>query len=1375
MNNNSIVKLYTLIISILISSQAYSISDNYYDILSSTNTPHVYEGKYLTGLDFPIGAVGGGTIRMNGKAERAWWQIFNNNEERVGSGRVPNSFFAIRTNTNGNTIVKALQTSSVGIFPAMNSLTFQGEFPFGWYTFNDSILPVQVKMEAFNPLIPMDLKNSSIPCAIYRISIKNTSAENTSVSILATQQNAVGFDGYGIIGRGKYFTGYGSNVNSIISDATSTSLQMTGNAGSLQLSAYETGMSTTASWDNSASLFNDFSDDGLLTGLTTATSSANGVTVDGALAKDFTLMPGQEKIITFVLSWYIPDGFHGHKNVPKWNFRGQQYENWWTNATDVDTYVKTNFDKLYTESKLYHDVLYSSNIPRYIIDRINSNLCVLKSPTVFWAKNGYFGLWESTSYEELWFGNAKHVYQYAQGISWIFPELSRRIMVQNLNTETTDGLLPSRDGEMLKTLDGHLGTILGIYRDYLLTDDNAWLYTVWTKTQKAMDYIISAYDNNKDGIFTGTYDNTLDCLTSGTNPVIGSMYVAALKATAKMAERMNDFTSRDLYNSIAVTAKSNLSVQLWDDNLKYFIEKSENVSGNFEFGNGSNISMFDGQWWSNMLNLGQIFPTNKTNIALSQIYNNNKVTDSIGAYVTTFRDFLGTGDDGWIMNKFPESFPAKPVNYHSEVMSGFEYAFASTLIQSGMLNEGLDVVNKIARRYDGRLRAGDETTAYNNATVFGAGSPFGEDECGDFYGRPLSSWSVLTSLQGYYYDGPTKIIKFEPKWKQDDHKSFFSTSTSWGMFTQTQSATNQVSKIELKYGSTRIRTIVLAIPKNKTAQHIVASLNGTALPFSSIEQYGNTLTIILTNSWEVNAGSNIAVSFDLRSPLQSSLESNFIDGTLTGWTPVTGSWSNVNGSIQGSSSGSIMLSKDNLTGENFSYEADIKMTTNSSSSALTFGGNEDCTNNYYIALDSENSEIKLYKNTPDQILGSSSYPLASSTWYHLKIVTNSQNIKVYFNNETSPIIDYNSNSSFAGKFGLDVYKGTAQFDNVKILEDGVSTLNDNALLSDLQVNGSTIQGFSLDKIVYNVVIPAGTELFPVVTAALSDSENASFLITQATGIPGSANIIVTAQDGITSKNYIINFKYDKELTLQFQPFTENFDSGDIAGWTKIIGTWTNTGGALQGQDTGNGQIMKNDIIGNNFSYEADIKLTTNNACGVLTFRGNDDGGITYLVALDGGSSCIKLYKFPYLSLTTVPYTFNINTWYHLKIIADTKNIKVYFENNPIPVIDFNDASYTKGKFGLTVWASTAIFDNIKASPLASGTSGIEKSMPNTSGWYLKNNMLKFYKIPTSNIEIFSLTGVKIDEYKPCSQINLKYKSGIYIVKADNMVAKIIVI
>ncbi|MGQ1787446.1 hypothetical protein [Saccharicrinis sp. GN24d3] len=84
-------------------------------------------------------------------------------------------------------------------------------------------------------------------------------------------------------------------------------------------------------------------------------------------------------------------------------------------------------------------------------------------------------------------------------------------------------------------------------------------------------------------------------------------------------------------------------------------------------------------------------------------------------------------------------------------------------------------------RYNGILRIGLNGDWGN----FGFnGNPFGDDECGQFYGRSLCNWSVLLVAQGFYYDGPKGIIGFDPNWKPADHCSFFTTAQAWGTFSQ---------------------------------------------------------------------------------------------------------------------------------------------------------------------------------------------------------------------------------------------------------------------------------------------------------------------------------------------------------------------------------------------------------------------------------------------------------------------------------------------------------------------------------------------------------------------------------------------------------------
>ena len=152
----------------------------------------VYEGQYLDAISVPVGGIGAGLIQVNGKAERSVWQIFNNFEHV----EVPNSFFAVWARPQGKEpVVRALQTLDVGVFPAMDRLRFRGEYPFGWFEFTDAAFPLRVEMEVFNPLIPLDVKCSSIPCGIFNLTASNEGDSPVEVSFLATQQNAIGIAG----------------------------------------------------------------------------------------------------------------------------------------------------------------------------------------------------------------------------------------------------------------------------------------------------------------------------------------------------------------------------------------------------------------------------------------------------------------------------------------------------------------------------------------------------------------------------------------------------------------------------------------------------------------------------------------------------------------------------------------------------------------------------------------------------------------------------------------------------------------------------------------------------------------------------------------------------------------------------------------------------------------------------------------------------------------------------------------------------------------------------------------------------------------------------------------------------------------------------
>jgi beta-glucosidase len=74
--------------------------------------------------------------------------------------------------------------------------------------------------------------------------------------------------------------------------------------------------------------------------------------------------------------------------------------------------------------------------------------------------------------------------------------------------------------------------------------------------------------------------------------------------------------------------------------------------------------------------------------------------------------------------------------------------------------------------------------------------------------------------------------------------------------------------------------------------------------------------------------------------------------------------------------------------------------------------------------------------------------------------------------------------------------------------------------STLYVNGRAIAGFIPDVLNYDVVVPLGVAATPQVTADVPG--DASSAVTQATGIAGTANVVVTGPDGL-SQTYRITF------------------------------------------------------------------------------------------------------------------------------------------------------------------------------------------------------------------------------------------------------------
>lgn len=817
---------------------------------------HTYSGEHLEAIEFPIGAFGGGHVILDGTGNLKHWKIFNNGELSF----IPNSFFAVKVkNGNNKPVSRVLQTNSVGPFEAMTDLEFQGEYPFAWLKFVDEELPVEISMEAYNPFIPMDLKNSAIPCAIFKLTAHNPTDKKVDVSFLYSQQNAVGYRTINLHGgknssreffkndtefidlnvvKGNSFEGYGQNVNEVYKGKGHTYVHLSSfkkdtlsGQGDMVIGTIGETAEATADWENLNKLHNVFTHS-QLTKVKKTEPSKDAETRSAALAKSFTLKAGESRTVTFYLAWHFPYGDRGSyaKNTwgrGKWGGYGNKYANWWNNAIDVSEYLQDNYKKLEAQTKLYHASFYKTNFPYWLKDRITAQTSIMKTNTMFWDKNGYIGGWEGISpIDGACSGNCTHVWHYAQSNARLFPEMGRKMREQSFSFMKDDGLIPYRHPNGHEAFDGQCGEVLQAYREHLLSTDFTWLNANYPLVEKAMNFIIKTWDADRDGVLEGAKHNTLDSQLGGNSAWHGSLYAAALEATTQMALLQNRKEYANELDSIRKKAIDSHLKSLW--NGEYFIQIADSVP-RADFLTGCATDQLLGQWWANQLSLGKLYPVEIERTTLASVFKYNFKANFIGLKQNP-REFVKTDEAGMLMITWPKGGRPHPhTSYADEVMSGFEYAAAATMIGSGLLTEGLTIAKAVSDRYTGELKVGYDG-AWGN---FGySGNPFGDDECGKFYSRAMSNWSILLALQGFSYDGPHKMIGFNPVWQPNNHVSFFTASEAWGNYIQKREARCQVSLLKIDYGTLELEKFTVGI-KSENVSKVLLTVNEQTLEVTS--------------------------------------------------------------------------------------------------------------------------------------------------------------------------------------------------------------------------------------------------------------------------------------------------------------------------------------------------------------------------------------------------------------------------------------------------------------------------------------------------------------------------------------------------------------
>ena len=809
-------------------------------ILSILCVAHIYaiETDKLKYIGMPVSGICTGRVYLGGDGQLWSWDIFN--VSMLDPGDDGGHRFYINPQAQQkrfeNGFGLKIKQGDKEYFRALNKngfsdITFEGEYPIGNVTYNDATLPVSASLKAYSPFIPTDADNSGLPITVLEYTVTNKSTQNIQVEINGWLQNMSCF----LTGKGKQ----GSHINTIESGEDYTRLVCSSSNqdkdkladwGSMTLTLLENGKGSALA--NELKGLNFFS----AKRKKLEAKSKLGNKLVGSVSKSVTLQKGEKKTFTYLLSWNFPNVHlwneaHPWKN--KENLRHYYYSKF-KDAKAVSNYVIKN-PWLLSATKDWRNNWYDSSLPKWFLDRtflnvstLATNVCVRFDDLTDDPDNeGRFYAMEGLHKGH---GTCTHVFHYEQALGRVFPNLARQLREQiDLGLSFKDNGIIGYRGEMSNmglhdgrgyAIDGHAGTIMRIYREHTMAPDMAFLSNNWHKIKKSIQYMID-HDKEKtgeaDGILEGIQYNTLDRIWYGKITWISGLYAASLKAGAQMAYEMKDKAFGKKCTQIAKLAFNNMSEELFDG--EYFIQKLDPEHLDAPNSNiGCHTDQLLGQYWASQVGLGYILPKYQVQTALSSIMKYNYV-DTYGDYLASAeipikRWYADDDEPGVIMCTFPKGGTDKApgkinneweklvVGYFSEVWTGQEHQLAAALISEGLIEEAFKVEKAVHKRYTPERR-----------------NPYNEIEFGNHYTRAMSGYAPFISASGYTYNGPKRVIGFNPKIDADDFKSAFISANGWGSYEQKNSISSQEVKLQLNYGSLKLQQVNLQnISKRKVSK-----------------------------------------------------------------------------------------------------------------------------------------------------------------------------------------------------------------------------------------------------------------------------------------------------------------------------------------------------------------------------------------------------------------------------------------------------------------------------------------------------------------------------------------------------------------------------
>ncbi len=840
-------------------------------------------------ISFPLGGVGSGCIGLAGNGALVDWEIFN----RANKGsRCGLTHFCLRAEQAGKVLdfrllngdLQPPYTGSLGApvgthsgfgwGPAENTLcnwphfrkhSFLAKYPFASVKFAGEKFPAKITLNGWSVLVPGEARDSSLPAAFLEIEVSNTMPTAVDFTAIGVLDNPWSHEDYSfntVAGNQLTVTRGGDQNDFLYGDLTLTLDEKTENI-SFQEYFFR------GSWrDHQESYYYDLQRGGRFVNRHYENPLA-GVKI-GLLATHFSLQAGETRKVRFVITWNVPNRRNDWRpdadqqaaaaGIPnRWK---NYYATQWRDSQDSGQYALREYDRLQKNTRIFAEALFASTIPKEMLEAVSANISLLKSPTCLRLQDGTFYGWEGVG--QSWGsceGSCSHVWNYAQVLPFLFPELERSMRASHLKYSVDEFgacrfrlQLPlgikAKAENTIACVDGQFGDVMKIYRDWKISGDEKYLKYCWPTIKRTIEYAwspnnIHRWDPQQSGILTGRQHNTLDIELFGPNAWLTGHYLGALLCGAELAAINDDhefaslcrkiyrsgrnWLDKNLFNGEYYCQKINIAdrslLEPYENAEKYYWD-AEHQQIRYQIADGCGIDAVLAQCYAHLYGIGEIFAPEQNLATLQAIFKYN-YRPSMRDETNLWRNYSLNDEGGvWICTWPHGNRPVIPICYNSETMHGFEYAYATHLLYVGMLPEAVKVVRSIREHYDGCKR-----------------NPWNEMECGSNYARSMASYGLLVAYAGFKYDIPNGMLGFAPA-SPGKFQTFWSLGHVWGTFAR---ADNGNRTLKVLYGKIVLKTFLAgnasAVCKNS---HSVTSINidaGVSFPEPLTLSANDTLTL----------------------------------------------------------------------------------------------------------------------------------------------------------------------------------------------------------------------------------------------------------------------------------------------------------------------------------------------------------------------------------------------------------------------------------------------------------------------------------------------------------------------------------------------------